>query len=1190
MSDSIRGESTDSACTADGSAERGTPPGRLTAPESIDSLSASLSDQVDLLAQELRRRWHHGEHICVEQLGPPLDVVSRDDEQLLDLVYHEVLLRDEYGDQAVLEQFVERFPRLEERLQRLFAVHRAFEDDQNEGLSADSDLWVSASHENGGDNGYDSQFADSVGGPPEIADAEQPITPPAGTAGIVVGGIDDVSTPASGFRRKRHRRSTAQPDLPPGYAMLDELGRGGMAIVFRARQENLNRIVALKMLSAGNIATKEVMARIQQEARAVAQLQHPGIVQIFEVGLHRGAPFLALEYVAGGTLHDWLRGQPQQPMDAAAVIEQLAQTMQYAHERGVIHRDLKPANVLLTHRPGDRQSVETIPLEARSGPDAASIRNIGAKISDFGLARLLDDHSDLTATGQILGTPSYMAPEQASASGQQPTPAQDIYSLGAILYELLTGRPPFRGATLLDTLAQVRTEDPVPPRRLQPGVPRDLETICLKCLDKSPARRYLSAAALASDLRAVQQGDSIQARPVGSLERAWKIIRRFPVAASLIAVMILLTFASMTAIVQSARHASNSEADARRERDQAIRLRRVATKERDNAEQQRRAAEEQTARAEEHRRQAEAASHRASEQQALAEANLDNALTAIDSMSRFGVELRREPRQQANSRRILDETLKLYDSLRSRKVDSPRLRRQLATTLVRAGEIHSVLRENDKAEDLLLQSTEMLQAELAASPSDIELLRALANANWLLGNLYRDLLRPDEAIAVYKASLNAHNQALLVTPESGYHRSNKANTLINQSSALMQSGRYEETLPIYEEAIRINRELESESPGPYNRSELALALHDYSIALAVLRRTDESRIAFRESMELREQHLREDPQSPTPRLMLARMYGSLGQDKRNLAQFPEAIQQFGKAIELLKPIVESFPSIYEYERDLEVLTIQHLECCLAANDKEQGRAVWQSVAERLLRARTTFPQEKQLAVRLCRWNGPFADMLLVEGNPAEAEQHYQATLEAFQWLLDKSQDDSPAERARLLNSYAWRRILAVPVAARDSSQAVSLARHAVTISPQNSNYRHTLGTALYFAGDYQAARDELVATILIDGRPQTAIVSAGALESAIVTQAIRSLVATDGPSMRTEFESTLKLTSGSVAAAPLSFSMLAMTYWQLQDQPTARKCLQLMAEPADPYTTDGVGDQRLITEAHQIITAPSPAP
>jgi tetratricopeptide (TPR) repeat protein len=294
----------------------------------------------------------------------------------------------------------------------------------------------------------------------------------------------------------------------PGYEILGELGYGGMGVVYRARQVSLGRVVALKMIRAGDAAGEADLARFRAEAEAVARLRHPNIVQIYEIGEHGGRPYFSLEFVEGGSLSRRLAGAPLPPREAAALAETLARAVDAAHRAGVVHRDLKPANVLLA-----------------AGPDGAP--DLGRpKVADFGLAKRLDDPSGRTHEGALVGTPSYMAPEQAAGHGKEAGPAADIYALGAVLYETLIGRPPFKTADVWETMLQVARDDPVPPRDLQPGLPRDLEAVCLKCLEKEPRRRYASAEALADDLRRFLGDEPVRARPAGALYRARKFTQR----------------------------------------------------------------------------------------------------------------------------------------------------------------------------------------------------------------------------------------------------------------------------------------------------------------------------------------------------------------------------------------------------------------------------------------------------------------------------------------------------------------------------------------------------------------------------------------------------------------------------------------------------------------------------------------
>jgi eukaryotic-like serine/threonine-protein kinase len=319
-------------------------------------------------------------------------------------------------------------------------------------------------------------------------------------------------------KAREDARSAAPGVRIPGYEILGELGRGGMGVVYKARQVGLGRVVALKMILTGGHAGAAERERFRTEAQAIARLQHPNIVQVHDVGEHEGNPFFSLEFCTGGGLDRKLGGAPLSPPEAARLVATLAQAMQAAHEKNVIHRDLKPANVLLT---------------AEGQP----------KITDFGLAKKIDEAGQ-TASGAIMGTPSYMAPEQAMGS-KELGPACDIYALGAILYELLTGRPPFRAPTPLDTIMQVVSDEPASLRQLNTRTPADLETICLKCLQKEPRKRYPTALALAEELQRFLNGEPIRARPVGRLERTWRWSRRNPVVAGLMGLVALTLVAGI---------------------------------------------------------------------------------------------------------------------------------------------------------------------------------------------------------------------------------------------------------------------------------------------------------------------------------------------------------------------------------------------------------------------------------------------------------------------------------------------------------------------------------------------------------------------------------------------------------------------------------------------------------------------
>jgi WD40 repeat protein/tRNA A-37 threonylcarbamoyl transferase component Bud32 len=302
------------------------------------------------------------------------------------------------------------------------------------------------------------------------------------------------------------------------YELLEVIARGGMGIVFKARHKKLERVVALKMILAGQLASEHDIQRFRLEAQAAGRLDHPGIVPIYEVGEEQGLHYFTMALVEGSSLAERLSDGPLPPRTAARLARDLAGAIQFAHQNGIIHRDLKPANILL-----DRQDQP--------------------KLTDFGLAKRVDDANNMTGTGQILGTPTCMSPEQAAGDSRNIGPASDVYGLGALLFAMLTGRPPFQAATPLETLVHVISVEPTRPRALNPSVPRDLETICLKCLEKSPGKRYATAAALAEDLDRFLNDHPIQARPAGKIEKAYRWYRRRPVIGTMAAALALLLIA-----------------------------------------------------------------------------------------------------------------------------------------------------------------------------------------------------------------------------------------------------------------------------------------------------------------------------------------------------------------------------------------------------------------------------------------------------------------------------------------------------------------------------------------------------------------------------------------------------------------------------------------------------------------------
>jgi eukaryotic-like serine/threonine-protein kinase len=343
----------------------------------------------------------------------------------------------------------------------------------------------------------------------DCLEALDQLAPPTTSLAPLPGDVDATVGPAKGAAA---RTPPAQSDFGK-FELLEELGRGGMGVVYKARQKDLGRIVALKMVLAGPMASQETVERFRDEARAVAGIQHPNITTVYEVGDIHGQGYIAIQFVGGSSLTQRLARGGLQPHEAARIVSAVARAVDHLHKNGVVHRDLKPSNIL---------------IDDDGKP----------YVTDFGLVKLLQGDSHKTTTGAVLGTPSYMSPEQAAAKSSEVGPLSDVYSVGAVLYECLTGRPPFHEATALDTLVQVLEGEPPTPRSLRPSIPRDLEKICLRCLEKSPERRYQSAAALANDLDRYLKGEAIEGLKVSTWHHLERWARREPGLAARLAALL----------------------------------------------------------------------------------------------------------------------------------------------------------------------------------------------------------------------------------------------------------------------------------------------------------------------------------------------------------------------------------------------------------------------------------------------------------------------------------------------------------------------------------------------------------------------------------------------------------------------------------------------------------------------------
>ncbi len=646
--------------------------------------------------------------------------------------------------------------------------------------------------------------------------------------GVAAADTEEVSRSGGGLQGGELPRIT-------GYQILGVLGAGGMGIVYKARQARLDRLVALKMILAGAGARPGDLARFEAEARAVAAIDHPNIIKIFEIGEHDGLPYFSLEFLEGGSLSQRIAGKPQPVEDAARIVETLAQAMDVAHRRGIVHRDIKPANVLLA---GDGTP----------------------KIADFGLVKRLETDSGQTRSGSILGSPSYMAPEQTTGA-EKAGPAADQYALGATLYEMLTGSPPFRGISILDTLDLVRTKEPVPPSQLLPRMPRDLETICLKALQKDPARRYSDVGAMAEDLRRFRAGEPIIARPVGRPERLWRWCRRNPRVAALAAAVVLLVAVGLV----GATAAAVVIAGKNRELSQ-VNVSLVAAN--NTAENRRIEAEKARKRAEDEKRLAVAAGRAAIQQNRdVVEAQREMIFKLEDKWRNTPAlqEVRRDVLGLAT--RILESAANTMTALRSDigwpAEDEELNWRSVGLAHQRIGEVKMADNQLAEADKEFRINNDICERVAAAHPENLEYQNRLVRSCRQLGVFTQHSMADSKgAMRLYQRALEIARKCVAQQPDSDEYKADLADTLGLMARVESASGHLEPVRLLLDE-VRAVRESCSAAwkAGLRNRRDLAI-LYDQLFDVYLRLGDPAAARAFNErGAELTESVLAERPQN-----------------------------------------------------------------------------------------------------------------------------------------------------------------------------------------------------------------------------------------------------------------------------------------------------------------------------------------
>jgi tetratricopeptide (TPR) repeat protein len=714
--------------------------------------------------------------------------------------------------------------------------------------------------------------ADSAAGPPLPA-------PPVAMSPVPPAAVDWFRLPAA--------EPPAEALRSAGYRLQREIGRGAMGVVFEAEQLGLKRMVAVKLLHPASPLGPQAAARFRAEAEAAARLSHPNIVTVYGLEEAGGRALLVMEYVAGESLADRLGRSPLAPGEAAKLVAAVADAVVHSHRRGVVHRDLKPANVLI-------------------GPDGPP------KVTDFGLAKLLDADAGQTQTGAVLGTPAYMAPEQAAGGPNAAGPPADIYALGVILYECLTGRPPFLSASTAETLHLVRTADPVPPRRLA-AVPRDLETVTLRCLEKDPARRYSSADELAADLRRFLDGRPVLARRAGALGRAIKWCRRRPAWAALIGLTVLgiivgaAGVAGFTARLRTeAERANRGEAEAIRQRERAdadyrdarAALQRMLDRVRDGR-------RDIPAVKDLQRQQAEAAlifyQAVADRADGRAEVRLDAARAAREAAQLQGL-LGRHADARANRIRAAEQFAGLADAFPGR----PEYRAELARALTDLGSQQTAV-EPAAARTSLARAQSLWEALVAADPGSAEYRDGLATCHHTFGNYWHTRPSAADAARHYRAAIDLREQLLREQPANRALRRRLAETLLNLSVELQSDkGRVAEAQTAHDRAEAEFEHVLRETPDESDViSDLAIMRMNWAYMLAGRGRTDQALADLAKNVPALEAVLAREPNDNAARNALTRSVGTRAVLLDGAGRYAEAAAAWERLVALVPPAEQS---------------------------------------------------------------------------------------------------------------------------------------------------------------------------------------------------------------------------------------------------------------------------------------------
>ncbi len=882
------------------------------------------------LLNDQRQRWQQGDRVRVTAYLAKYPNLANDIDALTNLLCSEIVLRETYGESPMLGDYVELFPQCARELRKqcaLVAIPGESKvetvDPTNSSVPGHSGNFDTLPHQASMD-----PESTLVHVPESSANPPRPLQPAAPN-------LETIQLEPQGELLAAHQSEMTGFPKIPGFDILGELGRGGMGIVYRARQISANRVVALKVVRNELLDTlpsqtrTSTLERFRTEAQAAARLQHDNLVSVFEIGEvpastpgHCPLRYYAMRFVDGRSLFDMLRDGPLDNKRAANYMEPVARALQAAHEAGILHRDLKPHNIMVD-RSTDR------PL-----------------VTDFGLAKFIEGQDAITYAGEIMGTPSYMSPEQAQDAGTV-TASADLYSLGATFYHLLTGRAPFQAANIAETIRQIIDKDPVAPRLLNTAIDRDLETICLKCLEKDPVRRYATCADLADDLSRYLHGRPIVARPVGMAERMWRWCRRNPIPASLSGVAALLALATMLSIVVGYRSTTAALS--------------------------------------------------------VSEARLQQALAVVDELfTRVSEdELLNEPGMQPLRKDLLEKALKHYKYFLEESGGQENIRDEVSAAHFRVGVILQTMGDLGAAEKELLLAKNSLEQFQSEQAGNVQRMKSLADSFNALGSLYNAERRNEDSIKMFERSTQIRERLASLQPQNIEFQRLAANSRMNLGLANVQLGAHQAGITLMREAQQKRQSLLISHPDA-DKLRRDLAMGWYSLGETEIAEQDltSAQEALRKAVQEFQTLLAHDSRSMSNRYFLGVSLRLLGGVLSETGEIALAIDAYEDATKPIRSLALGNPDVAAYQAELAVLEMNLGMCYLESHTLDRSLLALQEARNLTSQLLAKDAGNPNLRGDLVAILGALGDLSRRSGNLNEARSLYLEVKKILKDLLE----------------------------------------------------------------------------------------------------------------------------------------------------------------------------------------------